>query len=111
MGRESQATTVVGVESSDHHLASPFGTSPEVRVERIGSQVVANTMGRVAMLASNVDDGSLRDAPVEVFMADGDTESARSEDVAAHHAEHDVIQEGPVSSDSESDQEISDSRR
>ena len=40
-------------------------------------------------------------------MADGDTESARSEDVPADHAEHNVIQEGPVSSDSESDQEIS----
>ena len=60
MGRESQATTVVGVESSDRHPASPIdplgSASPEVRVERIGSQVVANTMGRVAMLATNVDD-------------------------------------------------------
>ena len=35
----------------------PLGSaSPEVRVERIGSQVVANTMGRVAMLATDVDD-------------------------------------------------------
>ena len=109
LGRESQATTVVGVESSDHHVASsidPLGSaSQEVRVERIGSQVVANTMGRVAMVATTVDDdlpttvaafsGSLRDAPVEVFLADGDTE----EDMPAHNAEHNVIQEGPVSSD------------
>ena len=65
------------------------------------------------MLATNVDDdlpttvaaftGSLRDehAPAEVLLADGDTESAMSEDVPAHHAEHNVILEdvrGPVSS-------------
>ena len=59
MGRESQATTIVGVESSDCHPASRVDalgcSSPEVRVERIGSQVVANTMGRVAMLGADVD--------------------------------------------------------
>ena len=117
MGRESQATTVVGVESSDRHPASPVdplgSANPEVIVERIGSQVVANTMGRVAMLATNVDDdlpatvaafnGSHRNehAPAEVFLADGDTESAMSEDVSAHYAEHNVIPEdvwGPFSS-------------
>ena len=36
---------------------------------------------------------------MEVFLADGDTESAMSEDVPAHHAEHNVIQEGTSSSD------------
>ena len=73
-------------------------------------------MGRVAILATNVDEdlpttvaafnGSLRDAPVEVFLADGDTESAMSEDVPAHHAEHNVIQEEPVSSDEDFEESI-----
>ena len=69
-----------------------MGTSPKVSLERIGSQVVANTMGQVVMLATNVDDDlpTIVAAPVEVFLADGDTESARS--VAAYHAEFDVVQ-------------------
>ena len=62
--------------------------NPEVRVERIGSQVVANMM-------------AMSTPQQRCVLTDGDTESAMSEDVPMHRAEHNVILEdawGPVSS-------------
>ena len=47
---------------------------PEVRIERIGTQVVANTMGRVAMLAADVDDNLPTMVPVFSGL-NGNTES------------------------------------
>ena len=49
MGRASQATAIVGVESSQ-------SSSPEVVVEPAGSQAVGLSLGRFAVLAAEVDD-------------------------------------------------------
>ena len=86
MGRESQATTVVGVVSSEPACHS---FSPEMVVERAGSQAVGLTMGRFAVLATEVDDDvpatqsvqtSKVHEPEEVYLADGDTDTIISEE-------------------------------
>ena len=110
--RSAGALKCARLEFSGCRVRAP-AAPPSSVVRMVGSQVVANTMGRAAMLATNVDDdlpttvavfnGSFRDehAPAEVFLADGDTESAMSEGVPAHHAEHQCDpggRWGPVSS-------------
>ena len=88
MGRASQATTVVGVESSE---VTNQSSSPEVAVEPAGSQAVGLSLGRFAVLAAEVDDDvsatvvapSVQavkvNEPEEVSLADGDTDTVISE--------------------------------
>ena len=64
--RESQASTVVAVESSEPSLCpvprmpSVDSVSPQVQVERAGSQVTGFAMGRFAVFATEVEDDGVR---------------------------------------------------
>ena len=65
-GRESQASTVVAVQSSEPSSAVPRtpnvvdNVSPQVQVEPAGSQVAGLAVGRFAALAAGVEDDGVR---------------------------------------------------